>query len=377
LKNKTQKYLIIVLLLIFIPFITLLLTKSWNKHNLANPQETKPLVLSQLNFLEDELKKHNLGERMQGWFPEGFVFINSLYGLTWCELAIKHPLDRSEKEKAFLEANYAYQEINSPYGKDPFYQYLDPEYGAFYVGWKTYLQGKILTFHHMSPQDSLDFFSACNQIAKALNGKDIPYLTSYPGAAWPADVFLCVAALKTHDKIFVPKYTAVIDRWINMLKTLVDPKTGLIPHSVTAGDGAIEEGARGSSISLMLRLLFEIDKSFAQDQFELYQEHFLIERLGVPAIREYPKGTFGLGDIDSGPVIWSVGFAGTIVAIGVFNVFDDQVIASKISVAMELYGLSFSRAGKRRYLFGLMPMADAFIAWSRASTSGKKISSSR
>jgi len=44
-------------------------------------------VLAQLHFLKDELHHNDAGRRMQKFFPEGFVFINALYGLSWCEIA--------------------------------------------------------------------------------------------------------------------------------------------------------------------------------------------------------------------------------------------------------------------------------------------------
>ena len=32
------------------------------------------------------LKNQNFGEKSQKVFPEGYVFINALYGLSWCEV---------------------------------------------------------------------------------------------------------------------------------------------------------------------------------------------------------------------------------------------------------------------------------------------------
>ncbi len=335
--------------------------------DLSDQSKTKSVVIKQLNFLEHELKHDNLGVRMQNIFPEGYVFIHALYGLTWCELALNYDLDSIYYEKAFEEASYAYNQIDSERGKSIFDEDLNPEYGAFYAGWRNYLLGKIISFHAVSKRDSLVFKNNCNSIYEAISSNKSPYLESYTNSTWPADIFLCIASLKLHDNNFAPKYELAVENWIDKVKLHLDPYTGLVPHSVYAESGETIEGARGCSISLIMRMLSEIDNDFAKEQFTLYKEHFLISRLGVPAIREYPKGKNGEGDVDSGPVILDVGFAGTIVSIGVFKTFGEYKIANKTSRAMESYGLSYSIKNRKRYIFGALPMADAFIAWSRVS----------
>ena len=60
-----------------------------------NKEERKADIILQLNFLKQEIKQNHLGERMQAIFPEGFVFTNALYGLSWCEVGLN---DTSEKK---------------------------------------------------------------------------------------------------------------------------------------------------------------------------------------------------------------------------------------------------------------------------------------
>lgn len=335
--------------------------------NLSNNQETKKLIIKQLNYLEKELKENDLADRMQNLYPEGSVFINALYGLTWCELALNYELDSINTEKAYNEAIYAFRQIDSDFEKLIFTKELELEYGAFYNGWKNYLLGKIISFHSVSENDLLQFRNTCESINNVISNRNTPYFESYPDSSWPADVLLCVASLNIHDKNFAPKYQGIIKSWIERVKSNLDSFTGLIPHSINSLTGNAIEGARGSSVSLILRLLIEIDEEFAVEQYKLYKKYFRITRLGVPAIREYPKGKEGKGDIDSGPVIWKVGFAGTIVSIGVSKAFGDYEIANKTSNAMDFYGLSYTIKKRKRYIFGALPMVDAFIAWSRVT----------
>lgn len=62
--------------------------------------EKKKDILLQLNFMESAIKYENLGERMQQIFPEGYVFMNALYGLAWCEVALSDTNDLKTKSKA-------------------------------------------------------------------------------------------------------------------------------------------------------------------------------------------------------------------------------------------------------------------------------------
>ena len=180
-----MRYLLICVLSVFTFFIL------WINVGLHQEDDTrteqKKDVLLQLNFLETELKQHNLGERMQQLFPEGYVFIHALYGLSWCELALADSLqDEALKVKALQEALYAFDQINSDKARSTFQIELIPEYGIFYCGWKNYLLSKILqvdrTFKGHESYETL-FKQQSKEIEEALNLNKSPYLESYSGHA--------------------------------------------------------------------------------------------------------------------------------------------------------------------------------------------------
>ena len=64
---------------------------------------------------------------MQQIFPEGYVFVNVLYGLAWCELALSDPTDINLKERSLEEALYAYNCLDSESAKRHFRKKLNPE----------------------------------------------------------------------------------------------------------------------------------------------------------------------------------------------------------------------------------------------------------
>jgi hypothetical protein len=328
-------------------------------------------IIGQLNFIGKGLRSNNLGKQMQKIFPEGFVFINALYGLSWCELAISDSTkDKKLIEKAISEALFAYNEINSDKAKAIFDSNLIPENGIYYLGWNNYLLSKILqidtTFVDFG-QYKNTFIDQCQTINKALNQSKSPYLQSYNNQTWPADMFVAMASIKNHDRIFIPKYENEINDWIKKVQNRLDPITKMVSHQVDSRTGARLEGVRGSSISLIIRLLSEIDPSFAKEQYKLYKANFVTTTFGLPSISEYPKGQGGKADIDSGPVVFGVGFSGTIVSIGTFAKLGDLALAQQQYQTINAFGFGYTSKNEKKYLFGLMPIADAFIAWGRAT----------
>jgi hypothetical protein len=364
-----MKYIFLTILIILSIFILWINLKLHSENYTF--EEKKADILLQLNFLEAELKSNHAGQKMQQLFPEGFVFINALYGLAWCELAISDASgDKNLKEKAISEALFAYREIDSEQAKRTFQNDMIPENGIFYFGWRNYLLSKILTVDtnftsHESCIDSLSVY--CEAIRNVLSESDSPYLESYYGQSWPADMFVAMASLSNYDKIFSPKYKPDIHIWLDKVRNRLDPETKMVPHSVDPKMGRTLQGSRGSSMSLILRMLHEIETSFANEQFRLFEAGFVSKTFGLPSVREYPKGTRGKGDVDSGPVIFGVGFAATIDMIGTFSAFEKVFQAENQYKTINALGFERVKSNQKSYLFGRMPIADAFIAWGRAT----------
>lgn len=309
---------------------------------------------------------------MQKIYPEGYLFINALYGLAWCNFL---ETTKSKPSIYFKEGHdeiqNAWNKINSEIGRAPFNQELSLAFGAFYTGWSTYVLGKKLKIEQPTNRNEIDvalFKQQCERIDSAIHEKIYP--VSYYGAAWPADAVVCIAALSLHDQIFPAKYNSSIKNWVTKVKATLDPY-GLIPHAVDPLNNEPIETARGSSQSLMLIFLKDIDQEFASQQFKIYQANFLDSKLGVSGIREYPKDDDGFGDIDSGPVIFELGSASTIVGMYTLHLYGEHKAAAEIRSMIEAFGFPFQNEESKEYLFGLLPMADAFIAWGHSTTGTK------
>ena len=325
-------------------------------------------VYHQLQFLKEKLHT-GAGAEMQHLFPEGFIFINTMYGLSWCNLIEKIPTTTPLYQEGLTEIDWVIQEINSPKGRAIFPKELLLEYGAFYNGWLTYLLGKKLLLQTSNQRETATsqlFIQQCQKIATALHTSNIPYLASYEEQVWPSDILPCMASLRIHDQLFEQKYSTVVDKWVADVKQKLDITTGLLPHSVDYLTGTSYEPPRGSSQSLILNFLLEIDEAFAQEQFRRYKALFVDSRFGLPGIREYPKGRKGEEDIDSGPVLLEIGGVASIVGQRVMAKYQHWELYEGLRNAIESFGVGLSIKSQKKYLFGTLPMADAFIAWSNS-----------
>ncbi|WP_433162561.1 hypothetical protein [Kribbella sp. CA-247076] len=321
---------------------------------LVLPTDPTPGVVKQLTYLRAEIEA-GADHAAQQQFPEGYFFLNALYGLTWVQVGLADP---SRAVDATREARWALDRLKSPDGTAVFDASLRPKYGVFHAGWTNWLRAGLIALKQSDAAEIDEFTSASVELATAFRTARTPYLQAYPGQAWPVDSTVAIASLSAYDELVAPRFGATTARWVAAVKTKLDPGTGLMPHQATPET----TGARGSSQSIIQRFLVEIDPAFARAQYETFRDRF-VTRLGV---REYPKGVGGPGDVDSGPLILGLSLSATVVTLGAAVVQHDP-LAGRLARQGELLGLPLTGLTTKRYAFGLMPIGDAFLAWSRSA----------
>lgn len=322
-------------------------------------------VPAQLTFLRGALE-NGAGEAMQGLFPEGYFFLHALYGLAWVNQGLQNP---AEREAAQSEALWTLDRLDSPAGRAPFSPYSSPPYGVFYVGWQSWLRGGLIKLMGTRADAALitRYEADCTALASAFAASSTPFLSAYPGQAWPVDNVVAIAALRLHDSLLPPRFSDSIERWEQAARLRLDPATGLLPHRVDPVTGTLLDGARGSSQSIIARFLPEIDPEWAQEQYAAFRRQFTATFLGVPAVREYPDGHGGLGDVDSGPLIGGITASATVVMLGAARLYQDTPYSDAVLQGIEAIGLPVAIGGAKRYALGLMPIGDAFLAWANST----------
>jgi hypothetical protein len=73
---------------------------------------------------------------------------------------------------------------------------------------------------------------------------------------------------------------------------------------------------------------------------------------GFLAVREYPRTVLEKGDIDSGPVIFGMGFSATGFSIAGAKIFTDRNSFTKLYALTYLFGTPLTRNGSLHYVTG-------------------------
>ncbi|MFD3402932.1 hypothetical protein ACFWUU_19760 [Kribbella sp. NPDC058693] len=311
-------------------------------------------VVKQLAFLRAEISG-GADRAAQKQFPEGYFFLNALYGLSWVQVGLDDPVRSAD---ATAEVRWSLDRLASADGTAPFDASLQPQYGVFYAGWTNWLRGGLIALGHSDAADLDTFTSESVELATAFRTAKTPFLAAYPGQAWPVDSAVAIASLRQYDALIAPRFGQIARNWVTMAKTKLDPATGLLPHQVAPQ----VVGARGSSQAMIQRFLVDIDPTFARTQYEIFKDKFVTGA----GVREYPKGTGGKGDVDSGPLVLGMSLSATVVAMGAARVHNDP-LGDRLSREGELIGLPFSGLKTKRYVFGAVPIGDAFLAWSTSA----------
>ncbi|WP_214405353.1 hypothetical protein [Pseudonocardia lacus] len=312
----------------------------------------------QVRFLESALAG-GAGEDMQALFPEGYFFTHVLTGLAAARPAAPGDADALRVARTALDA------LGSPAGTAPFPATAQPANGVFWAGWSLALAVEVARLSERA-EDRTDVARRAGELRDALTADADGFLEAYPGQVWPCDTVVAVAALaRSRAVAAVPGVDEAVEWWTARTRAVRDPATGLLPHRLAA-DGTVLEGPRASSQALMLAFLPDIDPGAAATDYRRFVEAFVVRELGLVGVREYPVGTEGEGDVDSGPLIAGVSLSASAVALAAADRQGDTGLAATLDAEAELFALPVPWFDGRRYAFGLLPVADAFLAWARA-----------
>lgn len=328
-----------------------------------------PGVVAQLRFIRTAIEE-GADADMQKLFPEGRFFMNCLYGLASVEAGLREPVGSEKRRGWIAEARWALRRVESPENKAVFNPRLQPAYGVFYAGWSAALHAGVVALQGSDDRDASDaaaFRRRCAELAACFESSATPYLQAYEGEAWTCDSAPAIFALHACDRMFPPMYGPVIDRWAGKVRALRDPKTGLLGHRVSPESGALIDGPRATSMCITLRFLAEATPALGLELYDSFRRNMMTTRCGLPGVREYSPGPGGLGDIDSGPLIFGISASASAVTIGAARVMGDSEAVAHMVPAAEALGFPISWNGTKRYAGGFLPIADAFLAWSQTA----------
>jgi hypothetical protein len=203
------------------------------------------------------------------------------------------------------------------------------------------------------------------ELAAAYRATPSKHLDAYPGQAWPCDNAMALSSLRLHDELFDPQFADVIDSWLSFTREHLDPQTGLMVHSIDGRTGEALIRPRASTQVYILSVLPELDPEFARGQYARFRELFVQDWLGFLPVREYPKGTAGTGDVDSGPLVFGISPSATVTSIAAARANGDFELAERTVILSEIFGAPWTSDGGKSFGFGAIVVADVFLVWGK------------
>jgi len=173
-------------------------------------------------------------------------------------------------------------------------------------------------------------------------------LASYPGAYFPVDNAAVIGSIALRDRaVGRADHAALVARFCRRLdEKWRDRKSGLLHQTEPRG------AARGSGTALASYFLSFADRRLSSDLEIATVRNLYGEVMGFGAIREYPRGRSGKGDIDSGPILAGFGVSATGFALGAARAHGDDRLFTRLYATVHLFGAPVERGNSLRYTSG-------------------------
>lgn len=178
-----------------------------------------------------------------------------------------------------------------------------------------------------------------DELARNLDASPLGMLETYPGETWPPDVAAVAGSVGFHSKVTGQDRSALLARWQERFRSCALHASGYLIQRLETGSCTPRDLPRGSGTAVSSYFL-----SFYENELSRELEQSLAamghrEFLGLGALREYPPGQSGLGDGNSGPVIFGVSIGATGFGLGAARAHGDATLFESLFATTALFGL--------------------------------------
>jgi hypothetical protein len=171
-------------------------------------------------------------------------------------------------------------------------------------------------------------------LVRRLKTASYSLIETYPKEAYPADNAAVLASIALYDQAMGKDHKTLLSTLTQQFKQrYVDIKTGLVVQSVEAQSERILDRPRSSGTALSAYFLAWVDPALAKSLFQAVSQQ-KVNISSFVGIREYPAGQEGVGDVDSGTLMFGVSPAATMFAIGPSRLFYDQKLYGNLNRTM-------------------------------------------
>ncbi|MBK6529736.1 MAG: hypothetical protein IPF99_09070 [Deltaproteobacteria bacterium] len=229
---------------------------------------------------------------------------------------------------------------------------LDQDRGHAYLGYVALAMGALREVdpgtRHAALHDRI-----VEALARRLEGSPVGVIETYPGEAYPCDLATVVGAIGQHARLTGSDRRALIARMAAVYRTRwTDPSSGYLVQTVVPETGAWASPPRGSGTALSAYFLSFADASLARELGQAVARSGTRSLAGFGAVAEYPRGTAGQGDIDSGPVVLGVSVSATGFALSSARQLRDRERFRALYRTASLFGVPVSRGAGQAFVAG-------------------------
>jgi hypothetical protein len=159
-------------------------------------------------------------------------------------------------------------------------------------------------------------------------------LQSYRGSVFPVDNGAVIGSIALHDRAVASQaHARLVQRFCARLRhDSVDARTGLLHQTMPHG------APRGSGTAFAAYFLGYADPALGRDLVAAMKRELYGAPLGFGAMREYPRGRNGHGDIDSGPLVFGFSIGASGFALGAARMHGDGALFRGLYATVQLTG---------------------------------------
>jgi len=190
-------------------------------------------------------------------------------------------------------------------------------------------------------------------LARRMDASPMGLLETYPNETYPVDNCFVVGSIGLHQTVTGTDHSETIERWVhNVRQRAVHADTGLLIQAVDEKTLAAHDEPRGSGTILGLLAVRYADQTLAWQLYGAVRSQLARRWLGFGAVREYPVGMTGSGDIDSGPIVFGYGMSATGFCLGAARAAGDAPLFRRLYATAHLCGAPVSRGDEVHFVSG-------------------------
>lgn len=276
-------------------------------------------------------------------------------GIGLCQVVLQHPGTAKEFNPAIEKSIEALlspevQAFDELSWNGKALETLETDQGhAAYLGYLNFLLSLYRQINPANPYAELNDKITATLVRRVTNSPS-GLIATYPGEWYPVDNTPVIASIAINQQATGQDHSKFLARQEKIFREkYIDPQTGLLIQAVGPQGDAVD-AARGSGSALGVFFLHHAYPQLCREIFDAIRTNLETDLFSFGAIREYPHGTSGRWDVDSGPIVFGFGFSATGFTISATKAFQDDRLFARLYSSAILAGAPSRKDGRIDFL---------------------------